>query len=262
MKSAYQAFKRPLIAAAFGAALLPATALANGDIGEHVKTYWQHMDEYAKGVERMDKALDGLVQEAKNGKFDDADVEGLIAVWEDVDVHGAIEVVAMPLYGPIWEGIFALREAAEQKAPADAVAAAARQTSIAVHEGWGGLQLAAYLRENPEGAAVASDDPIHSIEDRLAQVLVEYQEGHADDARKLITDAYFNHFEGIEGALIEQDPKLVTSLEEDFNGKLPSLISKGAPAAEVKKQVDAMLEKLHVAEALLEKAKAGKSKVF
>lgn len=262
MKLGFRAFTSSFIAAAISAALLPGAALANGDVGEHVKTYWLHMDEYAKGVARMNKALDGLVQEARQGKFDVRDVDGLVEVWEDVDVHGAIEVVATPLYGPVWEGISALRGAAEKKAPVKVVAAAAKQTSVALHEGLGALKLAAFRHENPETQAAAEEDPIRAIGERLERVLAEYKDGRAADAKKLIHDAYFNHFEGIEGALIEQDASLVSSLEEDFNGALPGLISKGAPVEQVRKQIDAMTVKLGKAEELLAKTKASKAKVF
>lgn len=263
MKFGFKAFTSPLFAAVIGALLLlPGAALANGDVGEHVKTYWLHMDDYAKGVERMNKALDGLVQEARNGKFDVSDVEGLIAVWEDVDVHGAIEVVAMPLYGPVWEGIAALRTAAEKKSPVTVVAAAAKQTSIALHEGLGALKLAAFRHDNPETQAAAEEDPMRVIGDRLERALAEYKDGRAADAKKLIHDAYFNYFEGVEGALIEQDASLVSSLEEGFNGALPGLISKGAPVEELRKQIEAMTVKLTRAEELLTKVKAAKTKVF
>ncbi|WP_404383769.1 hypothetical protein [Caenispirillum salinarum] len=258
---------RSLIAAAVGALVLPAQAFADGEIGEHVQTYWKHMDEYAAGVDRMNSALDDLVAEAEAGAFDEADVDRLVEVWEDVKVHGAIEVVATPLYPPIWEGIYALRDAAAETASADAVASAAEQTSVALHEGLGALRLATYQHEIGEGPDLAgrgapADDPIHAIEDRLSQAVAKYQEGHADDAKALIHDAYFNYFEGIEGALIEQDAALVTTLEEDFNGALPNLINRGASVEDIRGQVNAMMEKLHRAEDLLAKAENDKGDVF
>lgn len=260
----FKAFAAPLLAAVFGAALIPGAALASGDVGEHVQTYWEHLDEYAQGVQRMNATLDDLVRQARAGKFDVSDVDGLIAVWEDVKVHGAIEVVATPLYPGVWQGIFALRKAAEQPS-VEAVAAAAEQTSAALHEGLGALKFAAYRRDASapqQSAAPAADDPIRAIEERLNRAVSEYQEGHAEDAKKLIHDAYFNYFEGIEGPLIEQDPQLVTGLEEDFNAVLPGLMTQGAPVSEVRQQVEVMLEKLHRAEELLAQAEADKGKVF
>ena len=266
MHAGFKAFTRPLTAAAFGLALLPGTALANGDVGAHVETYWNHMDEYAQGVERMKAALTDIAEQARNGAFDNADMDHLVdGVWEDVKVHGAIEVVATPLYPPIWEGIYDLRDAAESGAPADTVAAASRRTVIALHEGLGALKLAAYqhdINDQQQAGGGGEEAPIPAIGQRLDRAVAEYRDGHGDDAKALIHDAYFNYFEGIEGALIEKDAALVSGLEEDFNGKLPSLISDGASVENIRAQVDTMMEKLHKAEDLLAEAESEKGEVF
>lgn len=150
MNSNFKTLNRSLIAAAFGATLLSMPAFADGDVGEHVETYWQHMEEYSADVDRMDRTLGELVVEAKKGEFDENDVDHLIEVWEEVKVHGAIEVVVTPLYPAIREGINAVRRAAAGEASPEVVEAAAKQTSTALHEGLGALRFATYQYETGE----------------------------------------------------------------------------------------------------------------
>ena len=69
-----------------------------------------------------------------------------------------------------------------------------------------------------------------------------------------------NIFEGVEGALIEQDADLVEDLEKDFNVTLPQGLDKSAK--KVEKIVAAMEKKLKRAEKLLEKAKTEEKDVF
>ncbi|MEA3252796.1 MAG: hypothetical protein U9Q35_14845, partial [Pseudomonadota bacterium] len=57
--------------------------------------------------------------------------------------------------------------------------------------------------------------------------LGEYYEGEIDEAKTLVSDAYMQRFEGLEGGLIELDPELVEGLEEDFNASLPNAMESG-----------------------------------
>ena len=69
-------------------------------------------------------------------------------------------------------------------------------------------------------------------------------------------------FEGIEGALIEQDASLVEALEKDFNVTLPQAIENGKSVDEVRGIIDDMKQKLGKAQTLLEKAEQNRKDVF
>ena len=254
-----------LLAAAL---LTPSAALAHGEAGEHVAEFQEHLDDYAADVDKLTGKLDALAERAARGEDVTPDVEAFVEAWEDVKYHAAVEKVATPLYSPIWQAIGGLRQAVKQDEGAAAVRARTEQLAAALHEGLGGLKLKARMTDAGEGQPAAEGDgggphaAFGRIREALDHAVEEYGEGHADDAKGHIQDAYFNEFEGLEGGLIEQDPELVSRLEEDFNGTLPNLINGGAPVAEVRAKVEAMKASLAEAEKLLEQAEGDHSEVF
>lgn len=96
----------------------------------------------------------------------------------------------------------------------------------------------------------------------LEKVRSEAAEGKTEQASQRVYTTYMSLFEGIEGALIEQDADLVEDLEKDFNVILPQLLEQDAPVSAVSSQIDAMKEKLARARKLLKKAEADQGDVF
>lgn len=262
---------RGLLAGALLAAALlaPATVLANGTIGEHVKEFENHLDDYAADVAKLDGKLDALAERYARGEDVAAGVEAFVEAWEAVKYHGAVERVATPLYPPIWQAIGGLRQAVKQGKDPEVVRARAEELTAVLHQGLGGLKLKARMTETGQGQAAAQDNrgdgpkaAFDRIREALDHAVAEYAEGHTDDAKQHIHDAYFNHFEGLEGGLIEQDPALVSRLEEDFNGSLPNLIDEDAPVSKVRAKAKAMKESLARAEQLLAQSDKDHGEVF
>jgi hypothetical protein len=258
---------RSLAGALLAAALvLPGTACAHGDAGEHVEEFHKHIDDYASNVDQLSRELDKVVTRYRQGNDAPAAMEEFVARWKDVEYHAAVENVTPPLYAPIWQGITAVREAVKQSGNADGVADAARQLRAALHQGLGGLKIKAQGDTATAGGGdTAGEGGVHAtlkrIRGHLDKAVHEYENGHGDDAKSLIQDAYFNNFEGLEGDLIEADADLVAGLEEDFNAGLPGLINDGAPVSKVRDKVEAIGDKLDRAEKLLEEAE-GHGEVF
>ncbi len=262
---------RPLLAAAIGAACLPGPVLAHSHEapGEHVEAFREHIADYETDVEKLVNRLNALAERSAAGEDVAGDLAALVEAWEAVDYHEVIERKAVPMYGPIWQHIYALKEAVNAGEPAEVIRERADQTAIALHEGMGALKLRANMKPMKEKAArgkahgdAGPEAAIHAINEALEHAVGEYAEGEPHDAKELIADAYFERFEGIEGSLIERDAELVSELEEGFNAVLPALIDKDAPLKKVREQVDAMKEKLARGAELLAEAEGEKSEVF
>lgn len=102
------------------------------------------------------------------------------------------------------------------------------------------------VKSGGEGA-----EAIERIEADLHEAVEAYEAGNESDAKSIISNTYLSNFEGVEGALIENDPDLVEELEADFNERLPGLIDEGASVDEVRQKVESMEERLHEAEEIL-----------
>jgi hypothetical protein len=247
--------------------IAPSLAGAHGEPGEHVDEFEEHLDDYHQEVEQLGSLIERVVEEYAADKDAAAVIDSFVESWEDVGVHLVIETKATPLYPSIWQGIVGLREAVSNEAPASEVRAAAKRLRTALWEGMGGVRLAA---AKPELASAGGRhhgdasvlDIIHGIEHDLEHAVEDYAGGEVAEAKELIMQTYLNRFEGLEGELIEQDPKLVTTLEEDFNAGLPMLMDEGAPVEEVTAKLEEMKEALERGEQLLMQADTGKSKVF
>lgn len=253
------------------AMVLPVSgAWASGEIGDHVNNLKAHIGEYEKNVEWFMGRVDGMVETyaAKGG--DAVDTGKLIDWWEaDLKYHAAIETQYPPLYASIWQGIYGVKQAIEQGQSADAVRAQRDALERALWQGLGAVKLAASEQASgggkPESSTKAPQSgsaTMKQIRANLDQVVDQYRDGAADEAKDLVHSTYAQLFEGVEGALIEQDADLVEDLEKDFNVTLPQLIESGAPVADVADAVDTMDKKLNRARKLLEKAERDKKDVF
>ncbi|MFB6128662.1 MAG: hypothetical protein ABEJ47_02755, partial [Halorhabdus sp.] len=92
---------------------------------------------------------------------------------------------------------------------------------------------------------------IQRITENLDRVVALYEQDKPTKAKQLLTETYLTQFEGLEGPLIEQRPKLVETLEAAFNEKLPTQIDNGAPVSEVEATVENMKEDLTLAKKVL-----------
>ncbi len=242
-------------------------AHAHGEAGEDLHEFDEHLDDYQQEVNKLRSILDGIVDDYAADKDAAAGVDAFVEEWEKVGYHLVVETKATPLYPAIWVGIVGLRDAISSDAPDSEVRAAADDLEVALWQGMGGVRLAA---ANPDLVAGGGEphagetphDTIHHIEDDLEHAVADYADGEVAEAKELIMKTYLNRFEGLEGALIEQDPQLVVGLEEDFNARLPMLMDQGAPVEEVQTKVDAMKKDLERAEQLLMETDTAKSEVF
>jgi uncharacterized protein with von Willebrand factor type A (vWA) domain len=252
-----------------GLLLVPALALGHGEAGDHVQEFQAHIDDYQADVAKLAGKLDALAERHARGKDVTGDVEAFVEAWEQVKYHAAVEKVASPLYPAIWQAIGGLRQAVKQDKGPEAVRARAEALTAVLHEGLGGLKLKAQMVRSGEAGQTAQAKPsggpaaeFARIREELDHAVEEYTDGHTDDAKQHVRDAYFNHFEGLEGRLIEQDAELVAGLEEAFNAELLGLINDNAPADRVRDKVEAMKATLAEAEKLLKQAGEDHGEVF
>jgi hypothetical protein len=264
-----------LLAVALSVGLIAGQAQASGGEhgDEHAKHLKQHIDQYTKDVHWMIKQVDEVVDTyAKQGAAA-ANPAKLADDWESVEIHPAIESNLISLYATIWEGIYDVRGAIEKQQP---VAEVRKQRDILAQRLWqalGAVKMAAKVQAAQQSAAAnqasaASDKAVgplatvDEIKENLDKVVAEFTGKEYDEAVELVLQTYDSRFEGIEGALIEQDADLVADLEKDFNVTLPKAIKAKGSTESVKKVVEAMKAKLDKAKTLLAKAEKNKPDVF
>lgn len=88
---------------------------------------------------------------------------------------------------------------------------------------------------------------IDEIERLLTQAKQEYREGNSQKAFDLVSEAYLDNYEFVEGPLGEVDPDLMVKIELDMREDLRGMIQSNAPASEVDSQIDMILEDLEEA---------------
>ncbi|MDN5938747.1 MAG: hypothetical protein L0H83_08800 [Salinisphaera sp.] len=257
------------VAAAFALLTLSGAAFAHGEAGEMAAEFDQHMGIFAGDIQALIASVDGIVAGYQpDGRYA-GQLDALVEQWESVAFHEAVETNAMALYPPIWAAIGGFSKAVKEGAPIDAVRARGDAIGAALWQGYGALKLLAARKaqgsaqEHAQAPAAASGEAaIDEIHEQLERVLALYQDGKNDAALDLIHDTYMGYFEGIEGDLIEQDAKLVSGLEADFNASLPTLIKNNAAAQKVAEQIEAMQADLNQARELIESAEKHESSVF
>lgn len=244
-------------------------AQAHGDAGEHVENFEQHLSIYGSNVQQLGQEIDSVTAAYADGDAVVERVDALVQQWEQVKFHAAVETVAPPLYPPIWAAIGRFESAIKEDADASVVRQRADAIQAALNQGLGGLKYAAKVGDaDPAGddghshadehdhAGDSSQDPVGTIMAALDKSVSLYKQNKPGKAKELIQKTYLQRFEMLEGDLIEQDPELVSNLEQAFNATLPNLMTDGAPAGEIRAQVDAMDSKLERARVLLDQAGA------
>lgn len=245
-------------------------ALANGPIGEHVNHLQANLKTYNEDVEWMVSKVDTLVSDYEKKGAKAVNTDDLIEYWESVKFHSAIETNYVPVYASIWQGLYGIKMAIDNKKPASEVRTQQLAMNNALWQGLGAVKLAAQFQQKgllKTVKATATKEmtqsaTIDEIKHKLDRVVAKYAERLSDEATSIVHDTYLHLFEGVEGTLIEQDANLVEVLEKDFNVTLPQAISANKTVDQVRDVVVDMQTKLTRAQALIEKAEKARKDVF
>ena len=270
--NSYTSYKSVCAAVALGlsVASLSFTAQANGEITDQVNHLKAHLDEYNEEVNWLEDKYDGFVTRYEENGAEAVDTQELIDYWEEVNFHSAIETQYIPLYATIWQNIYGIKTGIENGASAKEVRQYQQTLTKTFWQALGAVKLAAHYQDKgviekvktTEKAPTTAPEIIADIEKRLDKVVAKYAEQLKEVATTMVHDTYMERFEGIEGALIEQDASLVEALEKDFNVTLPQAIESGKSVDDVRGIVEAMKRKLSKAQTLLEKAEQNRKDVF
>ncbi|MEM1404815.1 MAG: hypothetical protein AAGG55_15875 [Pseudomonadota bacterium] len=261
-------FSRTISTLLFGLVLLSGGARAGGPVGEHVNDLKAHLDDYTTEVEWLISEADGIVARYESDGAEASNPAQLMENWEAVDFHAAIETNYIPLYASIWQGLFAVRSAIEAEQPIAEIRAEQASLETTLWQSLGAVKMASKVQASSPMVAESEDTeltPVATLDvvkERLDRVVAKYAEQLSDESIEIVQDTYLSLFEGVEGALIEQDADLVESLEIDFNVTLPKAIQDGASVDDVRTVVADMHGKLDTAKTLLEDAEEGRSSVF
>lgn len=252
------------------AMLAAVQASANGEIGDHVNDLKGHLGQYSEEVDWLVGKYDGVVDsyEAKGRKA--VETQQLIDFWEEVDFHSAIETNYVPVYANIWQGIYGIKQAIEAGKPVAEVRAEQEKLNRAFWQALGAVKLASQFQERgllakiqtTESEPTTMPETLEDIKLRLDRVVAKYAEQLPEAATTIVHDTYLHRFEGVEGALIEQDAALVEDLEKDFNVTLPQAINGNASVDDVRKVVESMQVKIDRAKELLVAAEKKRKDVF
>ena len=243
---------------------------ANGAIGDHVNELKAHIGSYTEEVNWLVGKYGEVVDSyEKNGKKA-TDTKVMVDYWEGVDFHSAIETNYVPVYASIWQGIFGVKQAIEAGAPVAKVREEQVKLNQALWQGLGAVKLASQFQEKgllakvqtTETEPTTMPETLDDIKHRLDRVVAKYAEKLPEAATNIVHDTYLHRFEGVEGALIEQDAALVEDLEKDFNVTLPQALNGTTSVDEVRKVVESMQVKLDKAKNLLMEAEKKRKDVF
>ncbi|GGW84525.1 hypothetical protein [Alteromonas halophila] len=256
--------------AALSAPLFSHVALANGEITDQVNHLSDHIDEYNEEVHWLQEKFGGVVDAYEEKGKGKVDTHQLIEFWEEVNFHSAIETQYVPIYASIWQGIYGVKQAIDEGADVAKVRSEEARLQQALWQALGAVKLAAQYQQRglvekiqtTQSEPTSGPDVIDDIKQRLHRVVAKYAEQLHEVATTLVHETYMQRFEGIEGALIEQDAALVESLEKDFNVTLPQAIDKDAGVDSVRDVVETMQKKLDKARGLLVEAEENRKSVF
>lgn len=253
---------------AFAVISTSVSTMAGGPVGEHVTDLDAHLDEYAGEVSWLMEQVGGVVDSYAEGGISAANTADIPEFWEAVKFHAAIESNYLPLYANIWQGLFGVSSSIEAGKSIDEVRAEEAKLHEALWQSLGAVKMASQVQaKGYQTAQVTADsltpvDTLAEIQTLLDRVVAKYAEKLSDEAIAIVQDTYLTRFEGVEGALIEQDANLVEDLEIDFNVTLPKAIEDGQSVDAVREVVIAMQGKLDTASALLAASEASRSSVF
>lgn len=131
-----------LIVALLAPASLPAHGAGDEELLEH---FGEHLDDFEAEIEHLVAHVDEIVTAYGEGRAVASSIDELIGDWEQVVVHEVIETKAVHLYPPIWQGIYAMIQAAESGGQETAMARGGERTKSALWQGLGGLRVLAAM---------------------------------------------------------------------------------------------------------------------
>ena len=253
---------KALVLTAIFSLFMATAAQANGPIGDHVNDLQAHLDEYSEEVVWLIEQVEEIVSNYERGGLANTNPERVVEIWEEVNVHAAIETNYVPVYASIW------RQAIEAEQPIADVRAVQASLEQSFWQGLGAVKVAAQFQARglvaniEDTVATSPVETLTQVGQLLDRVVAKYAERLPEEAVSIVYDTYLTRFEGVEGDLIEQDADLVEDLEIDFNVTLPQAIENGSSVEQVRSVVNAMQSKLNRARDLLEEAEANRSSVF
>ena len=115
------------------------------------------------------------------------------------------------------------------------------------------LSIVDYLRQNPPRISPA--ERILFTQQKLSQSLSSYQNGQSDRAFKLAIVAYLEGIEPLEPQILQREPSLVSSLEQEFY-KYRSDLKLGVQNLQIKQQYRKLLNVLEDVKLTLEPSEA------
>lgn len=254
----------------FSTAFYSQTVAANGVITEHVNHLQDHLGQYTEEVHWLIDNFGSVVDTYEKQGKKAANTDKLIEFWEEVDFHSAIETQFVPIYASIWQGIYGVKQNIDKGASIEIVRKEQEKLNQALWQALGAVKLAAQYQQRglikkiqtSEVEPTSAPEILEDIKTRLDRVVAKYAEQLHEVAVTLVHDTYLQRFEGIEGALIEQDAHLVEDLEKDFNVTLPQALNGKNSVDQVRQVVETMKTKLDRAKKLLAAAEAGRKSVF
>ena len=212
----------------------PGNASAHGGSDAHVRELSNHLAEYEAEIKWLLDKAQALIQVYADKGSKGVNTDELIDNFEAVKVHLAIELNYVPIYAEVWQGIYGMKQAMEEGKPAAEAEAQRMAFAKALWQGMGVVKLAAQHQLAQPAPSTSTDEAAQSptatleeIADTLDDVLALYRKGEIEKAKSLVHATYLNRFEGVEGALIEQDADLVEDLEKDFNVTLLKALQSG-----------------------------------
>jgi high-affinity iron transporter len=122
-------------------------------------------------------------------------------------------------------------------------------------------ELTAYLRRHPEALTPSAAGSLAIARAKLSQTLTAYEAGDVKQAQDLALAAYLDGFEPVEPTLTARDGPLMTRVETAMGG-LRGDISRRAPVAQVRDDVEHIGGLLGAAEAALAPQKASPASAF
>ncbi|WP_226664954.1 hypothetical protein [Microbulbifer aggregans] len=272
MQSISQVRKHRGLGLAFGlfALLAAGQVSANGAIGDHVNDLKGHLGQYSEEVDWLIAKYDGVVDTYEKQGKSKTNTNELVEFWEEVDFHSAIETNYVPVYANIWQGIFGVKQAIEAGKPVAEVRAEQEKLNSAFWQALGAVKLASQYQEKgllskvqtTEAEPTTMPETLDDIKHRLDRVVAKFAEKLPEAATTIVHDTYLHRFEGVEGALIEQDAALVEDLEKDFNVTLPQALNEKSSVDDVRTVVEAMQGKIDRAKSLLVEAEKKRKDVF
>ena len=243
---------------------------ANGEIGDHVNDLKSHLGQYSEEVNWLVGKFGAVVDTYEEKGQKGANTNVMLEYWEEVDFHSAIETNYVPVYANIWQGIFGVKQAIDAGAPVAKVREEQTKLNQALWQALGAVKLASQYQEKGLLAKVQTTEAepttmpatLDDIKHRLDRVVAKYAEKLPEAATSIVHDTYLHRFEGVEGALIEQDAALVEDLEKDFNVTLPQALNGKSSVDDVRKVVESMQVKIDRAKELLVTAEKKRKDVF